>query len=225
MNSKEAIASLLSRLLQCSVFYIPNIEIEAQYEVFQDIPLDPYVQTLTYFTNQKNVEPFIFSKHLNKIVAKRHILDDLIFEITDFKDAFGKRKFNYLIEKYISWLNAVCYFSELMLNEIKIYFSKLDNNEYLAFEYQHHNFLEHRENIIKICNLKNVKPYSFEDIKLLSDVRSVNFKPDKDNDLSSEKAFEPTSQSNLTNEKEIGLPSNLEIEQFLLKTVFNINQV
>ncbi|WP_151893368.1 hypothetical protein [Patiriisocius marinistellae] len=152
---------------------------------------------------------------MQKVFFKRQILDDIIFDITDLQDEVTKQKFDTVINKYILWLNAFCYYSEAMLNDIYSLFPNIVENEYLAFKYQYFNFLEHRESILEICNIQNSKPYSLDDIVSLSNLTAIDSKPDEFYDFSNEKLYVPKVYS-MPN---IGFQN---VEQFLLESVFNI---
>lgn len=221
MDSKDIFGGLLSRLVQQSVFYLPNEEVRDEIREILNVPLESIMGELKYVSAKDQIKPLLIKKHFKKILLKKHILDDNIFDIVDLKDDLSKGKFKFIIDKYFLWISAICSYSESMLDDIYFYFPNLNEDEYLIFNMQFHSFIEHRNNIIEICKLKNVLPYSFDDAIRLIDSGGLDFKLRTGYDLSIEKIYVPPIENPDETNRE-GLINEHDIEQLLLESVFNI---
>ncbi len=120
------------------------------------------------------------------------------------------------------FLNATCYYSEVLLNEVWQHFPTISDTEYLLFKTQHFNFLEHRKNVVEICNLKDVKPYSYEDLAILGDVNKISFKVQNPHNVLYDSIYRPPTLNELDTKNSTSLINEIDIESFLLESVFNI---
>ncbi|MFC7356688.1 hypothetical protein ACFQO1_03240 [Jejudonia soesokkakensis] len=223
MSTHEKFIGLIRTLATPAVFYLPPSHIDDQVRGMFDFPLDTYLNKLLYVTGKGKTKSMKLPAHLHKIISKRTVLEESVFKIADFKDLSGKRKFKYLIDRYMLFLNAMCFYSEILYRELKEHFPDASDNIYLTFKIQYHNFLDHRKSIIEVCNIKKLKPFSLEDFAILGSIESPIF--NKNILQYSIKEIDPISKSqndSLIDSQKDSI-NEIEVEKYLLETVFNIN--
>ncbi|MCR8668937.1 hypothetical protein NO995_14720 [Aestuariibaculum sp. M13] len=222
MGLEELFEELQMKLYKPFIFYIPSSVIPEEKNLeFQD------AKYAVYFNNVVLIDSKGFDRELKaepsyyEMMTKKASLDKTLFKFLEKKEALEVNQFEFLLEKYLEHLNFCVYVSEWLftnlVNHITCYSEETKN----TFKLQSNTFANHfsdvKSKLLITDRFKN-KP-----IDVLNFVQ--NKVPVVNNTLKTiipeDQELKPEKEIKKRPKKQMPLLVDEQVEDFLLRTVFN----
>ena len=224
MGLEELFEELQMKLYKPFIFYIPSSVIpeEKNFE-FQD------AKYAVYFNNVILIDSKGFDKELKaepsyyEMMTKKASLDKNLFKLLEKKEALEVNQFEFLLEKYLEHLNFCVYVSEWLstnlVNHITCYSEETKNTFKLQSDTFANHFRDVKSKLLITDRFKN-KP-----IDVLNFVQ--NKVPVVNNTLKTiipeDQELKPDKEIKKRSKKQMPSLDNEQVEDFLLRTVFNMD--
>lgn len=212
------IEDLINGLYRPSIFYIPavffhNISEELK-QKFKDYRVTNELAILKHTGDTCYVEQCIPSLEL---LSKKNSLENNLFQLFKFKDQLKRSSFKFILDNYIENVSACIYVYGWLQGHVTDAIESLTEDQKALFDLQYRLVEQHQESIEKSFVFK--KPIETEHIKKVITTNPHIFKDRKFNQLLTDVGKEKDNQKQ--NTKNL-LLTDLEADEYLLKTVFNV---
>jgi len=223
MSLDKTFNKLKLNLLRSFIFYVPKDLIpEAKKELWKD---EKYQQ---YFNNAILIDHQGFDRELKEepsfyeILHKQSNLDENLFILLEQSGKLTSQQFPVLMDKYLLHLHFYVHVSQWMHNNLKAYIENASEETQNSFKLQTDTFRKHYDQVLadiyivnnaeklepKVDVLKFVENNVMEYTEILTDTKGQE--------------PEPVPQQE-TKKKQAVILTEAEADDFLLRTVFNIN--
>jgi hypothetical protein len=215
--------TLKNNLIRNYAFYIPTIAIEKlKATVFEGIIPIEACDTLAFFDNERIISTNFKTLTILKLTSKKDILDENILLLFEAKKNLDSQHFLFLLNNYIPHVEGHLLVTNLMLDNIGKIFEGVEEHIINIFKLQLQYFQKHNTDLNLHFEIQKQKTSIANEkmLKHLNDTYSnPNFKikiPDfPKSKLLLKQKVKPVKKKKV-------LPSDEDIDRFLLTTVFNV---
>lgn len=204
------------------IFYIPRSIIpDDKKEYFKASRFNNYFNNVIII-NQKGFDYQLKDQpSLYHIMGKQGMLDENIFNLLDKKETLNEYQFDFLLNKYLIQINFYVLISEWFNRNMTLHIENLSDEVKNSFKLQYEIFSKHLEQLKSSYFIKE-KINSQHNINIVELIE--NEFPELNNIFidSSKNEFKKKIIIKVTNKKALVL-TDKEAEEFLLKTVFKVN--
>ncbi len=218
MDTHKVIIKLNRRLLSRSVFYIPS---EFIFDGIQDmisLSLDDYSDRLLYLGKDRRSKSLQNPEAFENVTKKRFQLEKTVSYLLKQKGIMEEGSFSYLQDKYMEFVNAACYGSKELYDNVQKYFPDESLVLYKTFLLQQNILNKHRKELVSALKIANNQPYSLEDLKKMSLLQD----PAIGEAFSLHSTGLQTTALHAQSNDGVALISDKQALNFLLETVFSI---
>lgn len=228
MEPSKEMEELLKRIYMPSVFYFP-IELFPDLSTETKKELDKYqfFEELGILKANGEVEPLKRAANTLEIGKKDGVLEANVFQLLETKERLKRESFVFLLDRYLSYVKTWIYAYNWLLSNFDKQFTETDKKLKSLFEYQ----CVVLDNHLKILNQKFQFNYSNTPTTNLVDILSKNKEmlplgQSLNNDLkgSVKKVEVKADQKSVKQNKKKLLLTEKQADDFLLKTVFNVQE-
>jgi len=209
-------------LIRNYVLYIPSITIsKLKSTVYEGIIPEEAVNTLVFFDDKRQYSTDIKTFSILKLVAKKDILDNNLFQLFEAKRNLEDQHFRVLLDKYMTQVEGHLFATKWMYKNIDKVFKGVDDSIINLFKLQAEYFESHNNEINKHFKIQAHK-FSAKNEQLLKHFEDSYSNPDFKiivPDFSNNSSVKQKSKSV---KKQKVMVSDEEIDRFLLTTIFNV---
>ena len=234
----EIINKLNLGLVYCSIGYVPQRFINLINKNDDELFLGMVNKIIIIDKKGFEKQPTITEVFM--LMGKSSLLNQNIFYLNNLKQQHNKDNFNYILDKYVDYLNGAIYIAEYYSNNIEIDIPEAESNVMSSFKNQYHYLMKHKEEFnskfmrynftkpdlnswLNQNNLNNLKD-TFPNSKI-PQLKVEDFKK-RQQTLNTNTITKEVKKSKAQLKKEIlqaiKHKTNQEAEQYILKTVFNV---
>ena len=221
MGLEKKHKALLENLYKLFIFYVPeSIVPEEKKESIEAKNLEPFLNAIIFVDGKGLDRGLDQNPNLLELFGKNSRLDENMFLLLDEKERLTSAQFNFLIKKYSEQMNVFVYVSNWLNENLELYIAMVDDKirAYFALQkmaFQNHKALLHQNFILNA--IPQPKPQKVIDqiettLKALDQFKTIKEKKQPTSKLPTKKL-----------KKESILITKEQAEDFLLRTVFNVN--
>lgn len=237
----EIINKLNLGLVYCSIGYIPQSFINLINK--KDGELLQGMVNKIIIIDKKGFDKQPTTTELFMLIGKPSMLSQNIFYLNNLKQEHNKDNFNYILDKYLGYLNGAIHITEYYSNNIEIDIPEAENNVKASFKNQYNYLIKHKEEFnSKFMRYNFSKPdlnswLNQNTLNNLNDTFSNSKIPqlkvedfirkqqtlNTNTNTNTKEVKKSKAQLKKENLQAIKDKTNQEAEQYILKTVFNID--
>ncbi|GGZ92167.1 hypothetical protein [Algibacter mikhailovii] len=231
---------LRNNLFKSFVFYIPKTLIPEEKKEEWSVPKYAIFFDTIFYIDSKGFDKLL-GKELcyGNILNKKALLKTNIFQFIDIKQSLNEQEFSFFMEIYLEQLNFCIYIGQWMSQHITEHIQEYTEDNQRSFELQANLFQLHLQDIqtrlIEPRKKQEVKPvdvlnYIENKLPALHDLipNQVSIQKSENAEQQSEQILQQQKQSKrqtrkIRKKRPLPIINDTEIENYLLRTVFNIS--
>ncbi len=213
--------ALQRNLYKSLIFFIPESIVPVEKKESLEVKkLQPILNTVIVIDKEGRDRSLDQNPDLLQLFGKTSQLDENMFLLLEEEERLTSNQFNFLIKKYSEQINVFVYVSNWLNENLELYIAKVDDKVKAYFVLQKTAFQNHKELLHQNYSL-NVIPQP-KPQEVIEHIENTFNGFDKFKTIKEDK--EPTSRPVLKNPKKKPiLITDEQAEDFLLRTVFNVN--